>query len=332
MIDGLDGRSNRTNLGYGFTPSTSKREIPEISDPLYTVFEKWIKKCPHIALLHVNIQPNIHPQLGDRKDHDNLTGLVNNLYVMALEEIARIQDVTSKKPEDIHSVALTFGKEGRILENAGIFLSAFYNIIDEKDILFNLETEASINLIGYRLSQGKRLALTTHSGHYTGLDCFGDILNYGINHGIDMAEHCEGNVVNFGESEVIARYSKGIAINCGRAASLGFLNSGVAINFGKSRINPSTHEGLSVNCESWKQKDKKSPTVLRIKYPGGKYQTMNPKEAGKYPKLVRYLKDLKGKIEAYRNLQFPECLDVFDVLEQEIGNKYIFEQKIKELL
>ncbi len=291
---------------YGFKEPRS-RVIERPDDPLYHAFGEWLKEVPG-EIEYDNQEPH---------------------YQRALEALKGIDGIKPKTPADLNPILLAHQDYDNI-RNAGLFLSAFYNSIDQTDLVWDLDIDERINWIGYKLDRGKRLVLKADSGNEIGTESSGLLVNYADVEG-DMAWKAEGSAVNFGNVAEFAWDAKGSAVNFGSVSGSMCLNAkGSAVNFGSVGFSMSSNGlGSSVNFGSVgtyiAREAENIQANIAIRNPDGNFQRygdpcLDENEAKQHPRLITYFEEFKRQGEAYRNADFPECFGVFDVVERFVGS------------
>jgi len=188
----------RENLAYKFKGSghevpEEKRKYDKPDKRLQKAFEGWLREAK------------------DKYDRFDLTHDFENErnYNRACEEIKDIECAV----EQAHALLLNSADNYRGFElalcSAGLFLSAVYSKVSEKNIVYDLDNP--IGLLGYRLQENKRLIVTGAAGNSLGKRSEGTIIIYGKCGNVNGSE---GLIVNFGYA--------GRLLGCGHGLSLNF--------------------------------------------------------------------------------------------------------------
>jgi formylmethanofuran dehydrogenase subunit C len=264
-----------------------RRDYIKNESKLYGVFEKWLHE------LYLN------PSFGYYRAQ------VYN-YNKAIEMIKNIKPTI----DEAHS-ALIFHEDHPRIKYAGLFLSAVYNLVEDKTIVFDVNLDVDINYLGYRLEKGKILVNRSKVGDWMGEGASGTVINYG-KAGDDMGSFASGTVISYGKagdwtgegaSGIVVNYGEagdwtgsrasGIVVNYGEAGRLmGFRSSGTVINYGKA--------GDDMGFMS-------SGKIIAIKNPKSfgdlKYVklVLREEECRIIPGLIEYFDELKNKIYEVRN-------------------------------
>ena len=292
---------------YGFSRGRSRREVLRPDDPLYRAFEKWLEGAPETV-------PRYLYDSGKRE--------VGDLYRSARRVLSKI-DLSGKSPEEINSVLMSFRNDKR-LANAGLFLTAAYNKLDQKDIVFDLNIDQPVSYVGFRLGKGRSLVLKSDTGEWIGTESLGVLVNY-ANIGGEMAYCAEAPAVNFGEvGEWMSLNAKAPAVNFGEVGEgMGLWAKAPAVNFGEV--------GGEMALEA------KGKVYIALKNPKGEFHrngeiNLDEDECKQHPRLVKYFEELKKEFERFKTAGYPECLGVVDLVRERIGDNEKFEGIIRGLL
>ena len=338
-------------MGYGFTPGSGRRDYTmPLDDPLAALFEKWLEMVPTDKFF------------GQDKNDEIVNRVAPIIYQAIYETISELPGIKERMPEDINSLAIK-NKNHKNIAYAGLFLSACYNAIESPEIVFDVVEAGDfmLDFIGYRLSKDKTLFVKSDTGWFTGMESEGSVINYAK---VEMGfgDGSKGNLVNYGTVRHMANGASGRVLNYGRAHHLGSLVSGIVINFGKVLYQAIFNRNISINFNFAKQfgencngvninfgrtrqfgKDSRRSVLINA----GNANEMgfgvedsdhvfsidlSKPTARRQRKIKNYMKELKQKLEAYKNSGYPECLGVFDIVEQEIVDMEKFEQKIRGMI
>ncbi len=296
---------------YGFKEPRG-RVVDRPDDPLYHAFGEWLKGTPESIDFLIN----------ERKPE--------NCYSKALELIGRIVGLKERTTEDIQVVLLQYQDDPKI-RYGGLFLSAYYNLIDQKDLVWDLDIDERIDWIGYRLDRGKRLALKADSGDWIGHQSNGLLANYADVKG-RMAPYAKAPAVNFGNVGLhMAWRAEGAVVNFGSVeGSMAWSAKDPSVNFRTVTENMASEaKGSVVNCgsvgEHMARDAENIQAKIAIRNPDGEFYRngkicLDEEQTKKHPRLIAYFEEFKRQGEAYRNTGFPECLGVFDVVERFVGS------------
>jgi len=166
-------------------PSTYK----EPSSELKKTFEKWLESCQHSTS-------------GFDAGYDQAKQVLNGIDAQVAEA---------------HGLLIAYQKIKNI-EKAGFFVSAIYNKAPDKEIVFDLSLEKSIQGLGYELAEGKTLVNTSKRV-------------------ASLGEKSSGHIINLGSVEDLAKDAvKGLYINEGEATYFATLDvkDGIYVNKGEA--------------------------------------------------------------------------------------------------
>ena len=331
------GASEKVQMGYGFTPGAGRRNASHQDDPLAELFYNYLEWMPFKEV----------DETSDIDDRPWLKSIQKRIYRKVME----IPGMKEKSPEEINSLVVRNASHPDIAYS-GLFLTACYNAIESPEIVFDIDLEEPIKLVGYGLAKGKTLLIKSNTGCLTGKKSEGALVNYAKNAGnTSLGSDSECDIINFGEASDIGsgRNSdvNSRTINYGIAESIRrdkvFVNFGVADTHGYSVVGINmnhigTLSGLALTEEVLINfgtvedvSDSFNGILLNL---GSMQENMNigwlPIEDAKdKPKLKEYLEGLRDKLEKYRTAGYPECLEVFEVIDKEVGSIEELGEKLK---
>lgn len=196
---------------YKFVPSghgapTQRKSYAEPPRELRDEYEKWLDEIIVIE------EP-----LNFRQEKE--------LYDAALEIAKKL----NPSVEEAHSLLVSYqGREKGYW--GGLFVSAVYNTVPERDIVFDLVLDNPPNSLGYELGYGKRLVNLGNVESNLGDYAAGIVVNYGTTGG--AAHQSSGFVLNYGNTKNLAIGASGLVINMGKALFMCDAATGIAINYG----------------------------------------------------------------------------------------------------
>ena len=329
----------RTGLGYGFTPPAGKRQIPqERKDRLDEIFGYWLDMIPFDKIA---------------EEHgDVMTEIDTDFQKCVYGVILQVPGINEMLPEE-GDILIAKHKTHKNIRYSGIFLTAFYNAIDAKNIEFDAEADDLIDYVGFGLRSGKTLVLRSDTGENTGSCSKGAIVNHAKSKILGDSAECD--IINYGESETAARGFKGRFLNYGQIKEFGKTKEGVVVNFGhvdKFDEDEDAGTGILINMETCGSfpgvgvdiainfgeaedfdcfRDGlfiNSGTVKIKQLTQGDSMVCLDLSKREHAEIKQYIDDLKKKIESYKTAQYPACLGVFDLVYQEIGSKEKLENKL----
>jgi len=230
--------------------------------------------------------------------------------------------------DDAHALLISYQDHPNIT-SAGLFVSAIYNKIADEEIVFDLPLDVHINNLGYKLAEGKLLISKADTGNALGRASLAPVINYGqsgfqmghsskapvINFGIcmnRMGDYAKNSIVNLG----VCRYESGnfryseLAINFGTCGpQFGWESKKLIINCGKAEYTfaPGMVEGLIIAIE-----DPESFASFAYKNAS---KLLKAEDCMKIPELVKYVQDLKERLEKGRT-DYKAIKDVVQELSQ----------------
>jgi len=305
-----------------------KRKYEKPQNKLKEAYEKWLglNNYPHYDAVRGN----------ENKCWNSVLPLTKNLELTLA---------------DVHGLLIEYGDDLKP-HLTGLFASALYRKVPEKEIIFDLPLEQNLHYVGLHLPEGKTLISRIPTGHNLGQGAAGTIVNeshtwndLGINStgivinygdaGENVCSGAKGPIINYGGCNGdFASTSKAITVNLGRAGT-GFADGlqGTAINLGIAREfmgRDIGFNGLLVNYGKAGPGlgDGGEGTILCFKNPEsyGEDITRNvikkPKQCAKYVELRKYLDNLKIKLEKGRN-DYKVAIELAKQL-----NEAIIEQKL----
>jgi len=309
----------------GHEEQPQKRKNTQPRSKLAEIFEKWLKEAPsNLDIGNFNTTQKLY-----KGAEAALTGLKPSL-------------------EELHGLLLGFADHPHI-QAAGFFLSATYNTLTNKEIVYDLPIELSF--LGCNLSASKILVVKSQTGTYLGEKAQGPIVNLSET-GHFAGSHAEAPLINYGVAGAsFGSMEKSVSINYGKtlhdfnggpvAINLGITGAGFgshvtkfAINYGVAgeEMASSQDSGdMAINCgKAGKDFGKESPGILiAIKAPRAYSDDISnlllkPEDCKKIPKLARYFEKLRTKLEEGRNdyhkaIRIAKQLNV-SKLEREIGS------------
>jgi hypothetical protein len=200
---------------YEFRPAghnlkMERKDYIKTESKLYKVFEKWLYEF-------------------DYKEWNYLI-YSDESYNKAVKMIKDIKPTIY----EAHSALIAYQDHPKI-KYAGLFVSAVYNLVQDKTIVFDVNLDVDINCLGYRLEKGKILVNRSKVGGWMGFQASGIVVNYG-EVGEAMGSRSSGIVVNYGKAgEGMGYEASGIVVNYGRAEeSMGLGTLGILVNYGKA--------------------------------------------------------------------------------------------------
>lgn len=213
----------------GHDAPAPKRKYPEPDRRLAQTFETWLSRMSPLWVPIAQLRYELLDQ-----HYEAAVNLTANLQVSQAEA---------------HSLLIKY-QEHRLIECAGVFISAIYNKLPDKEIVFDLILEKSPKYLGHRLALGKSLInrgkLDEKAGHKSSspvvnygvvADNFGDsanapVLNYG--HCGDFMGSFALAAINFGEC---GRNMGDVTLNLVNLGECGVYSghaNGPALNFSKA--------------------------------------------------------------------------------------------------
>jgi len=249
-----------------------------------------------------------------------------------LEPSVLIKDLEASV-EEMHSILPAFQDHKRFCEATGLFISAVYNKVPDTQIVFDVKLDVRLSEIGIKLAKNKTLInratvndIGAHSEgtiinegdvEYVGFGNAGNIINLGTAGHLGI--YASGKVINYGKADRIGAepqpkdnlITTAQLINYGSARKIGegagslVINLGIAghrmscmaspdstiINYGKAgRDFGSRSEGIVLAYEKPESFGMKSRAKL----------AWNQEDCEAAPKLWKYLKALKEKLETGR--------------------------------
>jgi hypothetical protein len=256
-------------LNYEFKPvglkvKTERRECVKVENELYKVFKKWLDEFKYDVWW-------------EEKNYEKAVNMLKNI-----------------KPtiDEAHSALIAYEDHSNI-KYAGLFVSAVYNLVEDKIIVFDVDLDVDINYLGYKLGKGKILVNYGGVGDFMGYWVSGVVINYG-KVGDSVGNLASGVVINYGKvGDSVGNLASGVVINYGKVGDwMGFSASGVMVNYGKVGRNM---------C--WNASGK----IISIKNPASfgylknAELVLDEEECRKIPGLIEYFDELKNKLDEGRN-------------------------------
>jgi hypothetical protein len=212
--------------------------------------------------------------------------------------------------DEAHSALIAYQHHPKI-RYAGLFVSALYNLVQDKIIVFDVDLDVDINYLGYKLDWEKVLVNRSKVGNLMGYDASGVVVNYG-KCGDFMGDRASGVVVNYGEvGDWMGLWASGVVVNYGKCGDfMGDRASGVVVNYGEvGDWMGLWASGVVVNYgkAGCKMGNKSSGKIIAINNPesfGNLIATklvLKEEECRRIPGLIEYFDKLKIDIEKCRN-------------------------------
>jgi len=283
-----------------------KRKYEKPQNKLKEAYEKWLK-------------------LNDYSNYDEVSDNVTPCYESALQLTRKLEFSLA----DVHGLLLEY-MDNLKPHLAGLFASALYRRVPEKEITFDLPIEQRLDFIGFKLPKDKTLIskIPTRQdlGKFAGgtivnandtADGFGNqstgiIINYGET-GNQPCTGAKGAIINYGNCGEhfagVARFvvinagvtggnfadgAQGIAINLGTADECMGIElgyHGMLINYGKAGRGLGENAlGLILCFKNPKSYDEDTTQCILKK----------PRQCAKYVELRKYLDNLTIKLEKGR--------------------------------
>jgi len=247
--------------GSGFNAPEEKKEYQEPNDKLQQAFQQWL-----------------HTHAGQYLElYQRACGFLEGIEATVEEANALL--ISCKNPR---------GDEG-------LFVSAVYKIVKEKEIVFDVDLDTPPQMLGFRLPKDKVLIAKANTGGELGWEAEGMVMNY-ADTGEQLGYNAKGPIINYGKAggrvEEIPSKTTGLFINIGTiSGNLGWGLEGAVLNLGKAHTMMGDFEGVTlVDLQGLHVNPIDLPEV-HIKY----------KHYAKVPKVRSYLDDLISKLELGRN-------------------------------
>jgi hypothetical protein len=240
---------------YEFRPAghnlkMERKDYIKTESKLYKVFEKWLYEFDYNEWNYLNYS--------------------DESYNKAVKMIKDIKPTIY----EAHSALIAYQDHPKI-RYAGLFVSAVYNLVQDKTIVFDVDLDVDINCFGYRLEKGKTLVNRSKVGGWMGFRASGIVVNYG------RAE------------ERMGLGTLGILVNYGKAGDwMGDLASGIVVNYGKA----GDFMGSVASGKIIAIKNPKSFGYLK-----DAELVLNEEECRRIPGLIEYFDELKAKLYEARN-------------------------------
>jgi hypothetical protein len=236
-------------LSYEFRPvglkvKTERRECVKVENKLYKVFEKWLDEF-------------------------------SELYDGYDEGVEMIKNIKPKPTiDEVHSALIAYEDHPNI-KHAGLLLSAVYNLVDDKIIVFDVDLDVPIDFLGYKLDKRKVLVNYSRVGDLMGWEASGVVINCGeVRDRVGYL--ASGVVINYKEIEGLMCWgASGVVINCGKVSRISWWTSGKIIAI----KNPVNFDDELNHVKSFLREEK----------------------CRKIPKLIEYFDELKNKLDEGRN-------------------------------
>jgi len=274
--------------GAGHEEPERKREYTKVDSQLAAEFEKWLT----IA--------------GPNKDSKKDEAKKKEFFAEVFGRLKKMPTVT-----ELHALLIKYQDRPYIDLYAPDFLNKFYNHIDEKVILYDIDAGENFCYLGQALASEKVLINKEKSGYEFGHSAKGTIINYADEEvGSSMGILLEGKFLNYGNvSEKLAEKScyTSLCINAGSSEHLGLTTLGVVINFGKAKQfgEDAMSDSILINAGDVEVFGKGSTGHLislkdPTKYDAGSGIILNAERCKEIPKLQKYFDALRKKVEAGR--------------------------------
>lgn len=326
-----------------------------------------------IELMTYEMKPAGHDKPEDKRKYEKPANDVSKAFeqwLVGLPGMATLDDYKgrfySKAADLIHNIEIDLGSAHALLlyyqdhpkiQSAGLFISAVYNKVPDKEIVYDLEIDKEIDYLAANLKKDKTFVSRIPAGynmgdsatgtivnyseaaHWFGAEAKGLVLNYG-SAGETAGHHCNA-IINYGSTEdQLGQYAdtainlgktkdrfggvEKLAINYGTTAwGMGHesKNDSTVINYGKAG------EGLGANAEG---------RIISLKKPKSYGDTslckliLQENECRQMPRLSKLLNSLKTKLEQGRHdhkkaIKAWKSVNMFifeKQLEQIVGSKY----------
>lgn len=349
-------------LAYKFTPAGHKvpepaRSYAQPGKKLKQAFEKWLKEFPKFT------------------DQTNFTEYDDAAFTRAHRLIKDI----APSVEEGHALLFAYRDDDsdyyrddnyyKVLQVAGLFISAIYNSVPNEKIVYDFPC-SYVKRLAYRLPKGKVFEAKADTGECTAMYAAGPVINRGeshlwfgssasgplINYGDigPLGERAIGPIINYGQVwNNGGMYSSGLMINLGKCSTehaedwtsgFGSYAKGPVLNFGEIDTGfGNLASGLVINCGKGGRNmaitrnmcDRKSPIVLAVKNPESfgdlsrARLVLDEEKCAKLPELAEYLENLKQKFKPGGN-DYRAVLAALDSLGPNPGKKV--ETDIKAIL
>lgn len=237
----------------------------------------------------------------------------------------------------MHALLIAYQDHKNLEEGAGEFVSAVYNKVPDKEIIFDLKIDVQIEKLGMMLAKNKTLINKAVVGDYLGAEAEGTIINESkagntmaveaqgpvINKGITghfFGENATGVLINYGFSESIGGDSDNVdgekktypvIINYGKALHVGTFCNSLIVNLndaGDALAQNALKDSLAINFGKVKRLGSASKGyVVAASKPeafGAKLyvKRLVKEDDCKYvPELRKYLNNLKAKLMEGKN-------------------------------
>ncbi len=272
---------------YGFKEPRN-RAIQRPDDPLYRAFEHWLDEMWNKSPSHQAL----------------------DLYEEACEEIRKVNGIRERGSSDINAMAVSYQTHPKMRE-AGLFLSACYNLIGQTDLVWDAETDTKIDWVGYCLHETKRLVLLADTGENTGSRNKGILVNC-TNVSGSIGTGSSGSTINLGVVEgYMTPGGSGISVNIGRIMGLMTPSEDCMANISLNRP-----DGLWLG--------QGGPVSDRRIYPNGEI-FLDDEMVKMHPRLVSHLESFKREMG-----QNPRNFGIIDKYVGKTNNEFM--QKLRGLL
>jgi hypothetical protein len=266
---------------------------------LYEVFEKWLYEFDYNEWNYLNYSD---------KSYNKAVKMIKDIKPTIYEA---------------HSALIAYQDHPKI-RYAGLFVSAVYNLVQDKTIVFDVDLDVDINCLGYRLEKGKILVNRSKVGGWMGFRASGIVVNYG-EVGDAMGSLSSGIVVNYGRAgDGMGSRSSGIVVNYGRAEErMGLGTLGILVNYGKAGDWMGEEaSGIVINYGEVGKRMGVWTSGVVINY-GKAGDFMGSVASGKIiaiknPKSFGYLKDAELVLNEEECRRIPGLIEYFDELKAKL--------------
>jgi len=289
-------------LAYKMQPAgheePEKRKSYERPDKsLCNTFEQWLE-----------MEPDWYHLEREEERFNQATDLVKDL-TFSQDQVHALLIQYQDHPRVVHPFVQDKKHDRPWEDHIAWFLSACYNKVEDRDIIFNIQTPRPLDQLGYKLAKGKRLINFATIGDHAMFQAEGDLINYG-KAGVKAGQD-NGYVLNYASCpDELGCGSKGPVINFGNAGhSMGSWAKGPVINFGRAGSHIGHNSYLTANCGFVSKphpisgRPKYSQFVkIWYRYPEGyksarREKTVRPSECMQMPELRDYLENLYYKLK-----------------------------------
>jgi len=220
--------------GAGHEEPEGKRKYKEPDRTLEKIFVEWIKGLPPMSAGIEDFYEECRRQ-----------------YEVAV----KIFEKHNFSQDEGHALFCKYQDYPQI-QYAGHFLSAFYNHLPDKEIIFDIDMAIPSYFIAYRLKEGKLFINKGTTGLLTGQESASPVINFG-KIGVQSGTNATAPLINYGECAVLSGAdSKSAVINYGKAElRMGQDAQGPVINMGEAeRFMGCGAEGPVINFNVTKEK------------------------------------------------------------------------------